>query len=170
VRGQVDPAKDTHIAILFDVLASAFVLWAAMGRDIRRFYEPSMDKAVFETLLRYYLWGGKDSYNIRQQMRERVAPENGTGVELPAWGSLVAFAGLIVSAPQSILDCAYVCREVSIRAAVGANASFDKRISDQLKTKSRIRQFSTALGDYLVAAGGLPNDLAKRMQNILFEA
>ncbi len=45
----------------FDVLASAFVLWAAMGRDIRRFYEPSMEKAVFETGLRYYLWGGKES-------------------------------------------------------------------------------------------------------------
>jgi hypothetical protein len=75
VYGQVDPAKDAHLAIFFDVL----VLWAAMGKDMRRFYEPSMDKAVFETVLRYYLWGGKDSYNIRQQMRERqrmVVPWN----------------------------------------------------------------------------------------------
>src|SRR5262249_19331553 len=44
IRGNFDPAKDEHIAIFFDALCSTFVLWAAMGRDIRRFYEPSMDK------------------------------------------------------------------------------------------------------------------------------
>jgi hypothetical protein len=81
VRGQVDPAKDAHLAIFFDVLASTFVLWAAMGRDIRRFYEPSMSKAAFENVLRYYLWGGKESYDIRQQMRERAAIENGGPVD-----------------------------------------------------------------------------------------
>jgi hypothetical protein len=170
VRGQVDPAKDAHLAIFFDVLASTFVLWAAMGRDIRRFYEPSMSKAAFENVLRYYLWGGKESYDIRQQMRERAAIENGGPVELPALDSLIAFAGLIVSSPQSILDCAHVSRELSIRLAAGSTASFDKRVSDHLKAKSRIRQFSVALGDYLVAAGGLPKDLAKRMQSSLFEA
>src|SRR6266498_5419566 len=84
VRGHVDPAKDAHLAIFFDVLASAFVLWAAMGRDIRRFYEPSMEKAVFETGLRYYLWGGKESYNIRQQMRERAAAESAAHTEKTA--------------------------------------------------------------------------------------
>ena len=80
VRGHVDPTKDPHLAIFFDVAASAFVLWAAMGRDIRRFYEPSMNKAAFETVLRYYLWGGKESHNIRQQMRERATAENSGAV------------------------------------------------------------------------------------------
>ena len=129
-RGNVDPGKLAHLAIFFDVLASAFVLWAALGRDIRRFYEPSMDKAAFETVLRYYLWGGKESYGIRQQMRDRSAPDNGHSLELPAWEALLAFAGLIVSAPQSVLECAHVCRELSIRVAAGVNADFDKRIRE----------------------------------------
>src|ERR1700704_892 len=47
-RGHIDPTKDEHLAIFFDVLSSTFVLWAAMGRDIRRFYEPSMDKSAFQ--------------------------------------------------------------------------------------------------------------------------
>ncbi len=102
-------------------------------------------------------------------MRERAAAENRGTVGLPGWESLIAFVGLIVSAPQSILDCANVCRELSIRAAAGADATFDKRISNHLKTKSRIRQFSAGLGDYLVEAGALPKDLAKRMQSGLFE-
>jgi hypothetical protein len=104
IRGYVDPAKDQHLAVFLDVLSSSFVLWAAMGRDIRRFYEPSMDKSAFQAVLRYYMWGGKEAYDIRQQMRERAAAESGAAVELPAWDSLLAFAGLIISAPQSILE------------------------------------------------------------------
>ena len=168
IRGHVDPAKDEHLAIFFDLLSSTFVLWAAMGRDIRRFYEPSMDKSAFQAILRYYVWGGKESYNIRQQMRDRIASENGSTVELPAWDALAAFAGLIVSAPQSILECAHVCREFSIRAAAGQTPDFDKHLSCRLKFSTRIRQFSGALGDYLVTAGGLPKDLAKRAQGVLF--
>jgi hypothetical protein len=167
VRGHVDPAKDEHLAIFFDVLSSTFVLWAAMGRDIRRFYEPTMDKRAFQSVLRYYVWGGKESYNIRQQMRDRAAVDNGTTVELPAWDALVAFAGLIVSAPQSILECAHACREVSIRTAFGPNSNFDKHLSHRLKASTRIRQFSAALGDYLVTAGGLPKEMAKRAQDVL---
>lgn len=167
-RGQFDPAKDEHVSIFFDVLCSTFVIWAAMGRDIRRFYEPAMDKAEFETVLRYYVWGGKEAYNIRQQMRERTGAENAGNVELPAWDGLVAFAGLLVSAPQSILACAHICRELSIRTVSGVNAAFDKRISEALKRNNRIRQFSAALGDYLVLAGGLPKDMAKKAQEIVF--
>src|ERR1700722_6085351 len=132
VRGQFDPEKDAHLAVFFDVLASVFVLWAAMGRDIRRFYEPTMDKSTFENILRYYLWGGKESYVVGQEMRQKLGV-NGGVVELPAWKALLAFAGLIVSAPQNVLDCAFVCRELSIRAAVGANEKFDKQISEKLK-------------------------------------
>src|SRR6185295_8611594 len=46
-RGAIDPDKDQHIAIFLDLLASSFVLWAVFARDIRRFYEPTMDRAAF---------------------------------------------------------------------------------------------------------------------------
>ncbi len=171
VRGQFDPTKDSHVAIFFDLLASTFVLWAALGRDIRRFYDPSMDKTAFEKVLRYYLWGGKESYNIRQQLREKGNSETaGIAVELPQWPNLVAFASLIVGAPGNIFECATVCRELAIRCATQSNANFDKALSARLKSNSRIRQFSSGLGDYLVAAGNLPKDVSKRSQQLLFAA
>lgn len=171
VSGHVDPAKPAHLAIFYDVLASSLLLWAAMGRDIRRFYEPSMDKATFESVLSYYLWGGKESYQIRQQMREKSGAEKGhTAIELPAWASLVAFAGTIISAPQNIFECAHVSRELSLRDASSHEARFDAKLSQRLKSNSRIRQFSAGLIDYLVAAGGLPKDLSKQAQGALFDA
>jgi hypothetical protein len=125
VRGNFDPGKSEHLSIYFDVLSSLFVLWASIGRDIRRFYEPSMSKSAFQTVLRYYVWGGKESYNIRQQLRDRgVAGAN--------------------------------------------NADFDKRLAVRLKENTRVRQFSVALSDYVVAASGLPKDMAKRFQSVVF--
>lgn len=171
VRGHVDPARNDHVAIFFDILASTFVLWATLGRDIRRFYEPTMDKQEFQKVLTYYLWGGKESYVIRQQIRERYGFVNdvGSAISFPAWDSLLSFCGLIVSAPQCILECAFVCRELSIKLACHSNAEFDIRLSECVKDNTRIRQFSVALSEYLVAAGGLPKDLAQRTQDIVFK-
>jgi len=176
-RGFIDPEKGAHIAVFLDVLASAFVLWAAMGRDIRRFYEPTMVKPALEKVLRYYLWGGKESYKIRQkiedfrqQIQDKATPNNVGPVELPAWDGLVSFVGLIVSAPQNILECAHVCRELSIRMVSSSDTAFDKALSERLKANSRIRQFSVGLSDYLVAAGKLPKDMATRVQTTLFDA
>ena len=160
LKGEFDPGKKEHLAVFLDVLASCFVLWAAMGRDIRRLYEPSMSKKNFETVLKYYIWGGKETYHIRQQMRDRVA-DNGNPIELPAWDLLVAFAGLIISAPQSILECAFVCRELSIRAVVGKNDDFDKRIAECHKASARIRQYSASLSEYLVVGGKATEGLWK---------
>jgi hypothetical protein len=169
IRGRIDPAKDGHITIHFDVLSSLFVLWADLARDIRRFYDPTMSKEDFEKTLRYYLWGGKESYRIRQQLHERARENsNGASVEFPAWEALQSFAGLILSAPQVMLECADLCREVSIRTAVGNLIDFDAALANRVKSNSRLRQFTAALSDYVVAAGSLPKDLAKRSQEILF--
>lgn len=167
-RGYFDPEKAQHVAIFLDVLASAFVLWAVLGRDIRRFYEPTMEKAEFEKILRHYLWGGKELYQIRQQMREKAGAINGNTGELPAWDKLISFTGLIVGAPQTLLECAHVCREMSIRAATGPHEAHDKCIAARLKSGSRLRQFSVALSDYLVAGGHLPSDMGKKVQGLLF--
>jgi hypothetical protein len=167
-RGVFDPNKPAHVAILFDVLASTFVLWAAMARDIRRFYEPAMVKESFERTLRYYIWGGKEAYLIRQQMRDRSHSEQ-SAVELPSWNLLVAFAGLIISSPQSVLDCAFVCREISLRTASGTNADFDKGLQKYVQNRPRVRQFTISLSDYLVAAGTLPKEFASSAQEIVLK-
>jgi hypothetical protein len=172
-KGYFDPKRNDHVSIFLDILSSAFVLWAVMGRDIRRFYEPTLDKTTFEKTLRYYFWGGKESYEIRQKLRELSAPNATQSTnkksELPFWEDLVNFSGLIVAAPQSVLGCAYLCRELSIKVACDPNVDFDIKLSSLLKENSHIRQFSVSLGDYLVHAGMIPSDLAKRVQEIIFD-
>jgi hypothetical protein len=169
-RGEFDPEKKAHQVIFFDVLASAFILWAQLGRDIRRFSDSSMRRNDFDQILKYYLWGGKDSYLIKQQIKEKIFKEGGgSNEEFPAWPTLLSFAGLVALAPQSILECSSVCREISLRLASSPNENFDKKLVETLTRNNRVRQLAGALGDYLVMAGKLPNDLSAKARSILYE-
>lgn len=172
LRGQFDPDKNEHTAIFMDTLSSIFLLWASIGRDVRRFYEPKMDKASFESVLRYYIWGGKESYELRRQMREKLerdAPE-AASFDLRAWDRLVAFAGLVMNAPQEIFSCAVICREFAIRQATGADTDLDTRLRGLLDSNKRARQFSLSMSEYLVSASGIPREMLMTIEGILLKS
>lgn len=166
-RGQYDPAKPKHVAIFFEVLSATMVLWSTLVRDMRRFYEPGMDRAAFEKLLRFYLWGGKDAYNIRQQLRHRANPDSAEIADLPAWSDLVDFAGIAVGAPRSIFPCAFLMKELALRNVCGTDSAHDEAITDLIRSDSRLRQFSLQLASYLVKAGKLPSDITAEIESQL---
>ena len=166
-RGNVDPDKPSHVAIYCDILAGALLLWSSMGRDIRRFYQPSMSKAEFETLLRYYIWGGRESY----QMRQDLMPRDGSGIpktlELPGWEHFVRFAGLIVAAPQELFGCVDIARSLAMRLACGPDIAHDIELNARIAANKRAAQFILGLSDYMIAACVLPRDLAIKVQRAL---
>jgi hypothetical protein len=168
VRGELDPAKPDHLAILLDVVCSGLVLWTTMCRDMRRLYSPGSGKAAFEKLLRYYLWGGRSSYELRSQLRETRAKATGElrPMELPAWNKLVTFAGLLLSGPGSILECAHVCREMSLRVVSGPDADLDKELARRISNNNRVRQYSISLSNYFVEAVNLPKDFTADVEGL----
>lgn len=166
VRGQFDPVKDAHVALFLDTLSAVFLLWSSLGRDIRRFYDPKMTKTEFERALRYYIWGGKESYQIRQEIRQR-ADAASVAQEFPAWDKLVSLAGLVITAPQEVFDCVGVCRDLAIRLACGKNIDHDKRLAASFIANRRARQFVMAVVDYMIAASGFPKDFSIRIQSEL---
>ena len=166
-RGQYDPGKTEHLAIFLDMLASVMVLWGSLGRDIRRFYEPSMDRRSFEKVLRYYIWGGRDAYLIRQQLRQRAKPSPNEVADLPAWSTLVDYAGLTVSAPKHVLACAHIFKEFALRSVTGEVSAFDKDLSQRFADDNRLRQFTLGMSGYLVEAGALPKDMGKAVDALL---
>lgn len=171
-RGYFDPKKDGHVAIYLDAMCAAFVLWTTMARDVRRFFEPTMMKPDFERLLNYYIWGGRESYNLRRQLREKMAFSTGESpsLELPGWTEFVNFAGTVLSSPKDVFDCAHICREHSLRMVNTPDLDLDKILSKMLGENKRLRQFILSMNDYMVAAGGLPRDLGRRVQELLLKA
>ena len=163
MKGQLDPAKDAHVAIFFDVMAAVFILWSTIGRDARRFYDPKMSKPEFEKALRYYIWGGKESDQIRQDLRQKADPAAAAAQDLPSWDKLLAFAGLVIAGPHELFGCVNICREMSIRIISGKLAEPERRLSQMLASNKRGRQFISAASDYMVAGCGLPKDLTARV-------
>lgn len=166
IRGQFDPSKPAHVSLFLYAMSSMFVLWSTMGRDIRRFYDPALDKTKFERVLRYYIWGGRESFEIRKQLHERSTRDQvgATALELPAWDRLVDFVGLLIASPKDIFNCSYVCREFAMRTVTGADELLDRNISKSLDANRRVRQFVLSLSDYLGAAANLPKDLVKEVE------
>lgn len=165
-RGEFDPNKKEHLSIYLDIMASTLVLWASLAYDIRRFYDNQMDKTAFEKILRYYIWGGKENYEIRQKLK-RMIKEDGENAELPAWNKLLTFAGITVSSPQSLLECAHICRELSIREASEINEAFDDNIKAAFSANNRLRQFIMGMNNYLQEAASLPTDMSQKTNDLL---
>lgn len=168
-RGNFDPARDKHLSIYFDVLSALFVLWSPMGKDVRRFYQPTMRKDEFETILRYYIWGGKESYGIRKELWLRDGEDKQRVYDLPAWDKLIAFAGIIISAPQELFGCVGICQALSIKLTCGSSLVHDAAVKADFTSNKRARQFILSLNDFVVAACGLPKDTAHRAEAIIGE-
>ncbi|MCC5979730.1 MAG: hypothetical protein JJU21_16845 [Salinarimonas sp.] len=170
-RGDFDPEKDDHVAIVFDIISYMFILWARMGRDLRRIYSPTMRRENFEDALRLYVWGGHESYAIRQAILENSLRAGMAGnaagdlQEFPAWKRFVSFVGLVISSPDDIFRCAEMCREFSIRQVSPHNADFDEKIKKRFKTNNRLAQFITAATSYVTEACRLPTDLEKKIND-----
>ena len=170
IRGEIDPEKKEHVCLFLEFLAASLLLWVPMSRDARRFYDPQQPKADFEKTLRFYLWGGREAYLTRQQMRQNAGHEAPSPVEMPSWDQLLMFVGLVVSAPHEVYRCIHFVKEVCLREALGRVDDFDARLSLYAAENPRVRQFSLALSDYLVSACGLPRDMGKKVQSLLFDA
>lgn len=165
-RGSFDPAKDAHVGLFLDVLASALVCWATMARDARRFFDPTMSKTEFEKVLLYYMWGGKEAYFLRKEMRALTAPNQAAVEEFPSWSKASSVATLMLDAPQQVLDCASIARDLSIRAISGSSSLHDERLKSDIRANNRFRQFSSALTEHLVSASGLPADTTARITGL----
>lgn len=158
-HGHFDPAKKDHTGIFIDILASSAILWSLMGRDIRRFYSPTIDKSAFAKTLNYYIWGGEESYANRQHMKTLMGSSKGEALEFPGWDRFVHLAGLVIAAPQEFFSCAHLTREIAFRCLSGEDAILDATLSLDLAKNKRLLQFIPALAQYFQRACQLPRDL-----------
>lgn len=170
-----DPLKNDHLIWFVDALTFVFVLWTMIARDLRRVYDPGITKADFEKRLRYYIWGGRESYEIRQALDHKLqklrqgSSANFDVKEFPAWDDLVKLAGVVVPAHTDLFDCVFLCREISIRLCVGSDPKKDLALKALLSNNSRFVQFTDLFTRYIVSACGLPSDTVTAIERSIRE-
>lgn len=172
--GELDPNKPAH-RMVFGAYLSSFLLHVVFSTsDLRNVFEFGMKQGEFEKLLRYFLWEGRENYDLRRKLRraldERGAP-NGDQTEavfdLPEWPKLIELFRSFLEAPEALATLPLLAKELAFRAASTngpERLDADRRISDMFAGNNRARQFIFSAATYVCAAARLPRDFSKRLE------
>ncbi len=166
--GYFDPDKSEHMAVFTSVVASACLLLSPQVVDFRGMFNDSMKKDEYETLLRYYIWGGKESYFLRNKLKTlvdsvkrdegKVETESHQAFELPHWDGFTKLYRQLIDAPHDLYACALPLKTLAYKQVADASAEKDENLKALVSGNKRFRQFAFGISEYLVVAAKLPKD------------
>lgn len=167
VKGELDPARQEHMAIFaYSVFALAFST-VPIVRDLFDVFDPKQSKESFERFLRAYVWGGREAYQLRRKLRELMAAQNehvAPETELSAWDEFVEMVRAFLDAPEELHNCCNPMIGMALRYAGGSKEAADIALGRDLVKTNRIRQFCFRLSGYLAAASGIPKEFDERLR------
>jgi hypothetical protein len=153
------------MALFTEAVLATSMLLATMISQLRNIVELSDDHSEFTSVLRYYLWGGRDGYTMLQRMNElsgRAAELADFENKVVAWPHLVQLTRGLLEAPTSVRACCLPLRELSLRFVADMVPASDARLGG-LFAHPRARQFAHRIAAYLTDATRLPQDFPKRL-------
>ncbi len=172
--GELDPGKPVH-RMLFGCSLSAFLLHSAMAvATLKDVFDFAMPKDGFEQRLRYFLWEGRENYELRLKLRRALSERGGTAgdanteFDLPQWGRLVELMRGYLEAPEALAGLPLIAKEVAFRAASPSPKSdADHRLRKLFSNNNRARQFIFLAANYLVLASGLPKEFSRQLESAI---
>lgn len=169
-RGEIDPAKAEHMAIYFSLILSFILVMSPVSSQMSDVYDQDMSLASYEKTLRYYIWGGRESYIQRRDLKNAVLDISGVKrgeLELPGWADFVQVSRGFIDAHSELREALLPCRELSLRCLSTIEYEIDVRLRKKINQSNRIRQFIIASSNYLHRATGLPKDFHENVKEIL---
>lgn len=162
IKGELDPSKPKHQSLFFSALSVFIYLMSQIVHDLRNIIDFDSDEKTFEKLLKYYIWGGKDSFILREKMTKLFSSQNENfstlEPELKNWSEFIELSRKLLDSPSDIQECILPIREMGFRCVVDTVKEKDQYCSNLIGSNKRIRQFSVLMTKYLVSAVKLPND------------
>src|SRR3569623_95402 len=160
--GELDPTKDIHRSIFKLALAQFSVFVNDLVRDFHNIFDPQADRQQFERTLRYYIWGGKENYELRQKLNNAIKAARGVTepepFEFPAWDKFVEYFRGCLDSPLSVSATCLPIKDKAFRELTIPDVDIDRRLSSRLRANNRIRQFSLAAAFYFTDAAKLPRE------------
>lgn len=169
--GEFDPSKDTHRAV-FKLALSQFTMFiCVMVRDFQNIFDPQADKMRFEKTLRYYIWGGRENYELRQRLNVALKAAKGVAdsepFEFPAWDRFVELFRAYLDAPLTIGAMCLPIKDMAFRELTDAKEDLERRLTARWKTNNRNRQFAIMASTYFIEAIKLPREFRDDFVNDL---
>ncbi|MBL4279588.1 hypothetical protein H8F10_16980 [Vibrio fluvialis] len=165
VKGEFDPQKPKHQAIFFYALSIFAYLMAQVVHDLRNVIDFDSDINTFEKILKFYMWGGRDSFALRNQLQNVYRADTQTvtsGIEselkMSNWGGFIELSRNLLDSPANIQKCINPVREFAFQAIVESSPPKDVYTQNMIASSNRIRQFTSIMASYLIGAVELPKD------------
>lgn len=153
-EGEFDASKPAHRALWGLVVCEALRFLSNLAVEFNSVFDPAMDKPKFEALLRNYVWGGRESYQLRQKLHSQVRSarhgEEASQLDLPGWDRFLELMRSFMDAPHLASSGIIAAKDLAIRELTpGDREQADKRIKAELASTTRARQYVMATSRYL---------------------
>lgn len=169
IRGELDPDKVRHRSIFSYSVSMFAFLMAQMVHDLRNIVEYDAEEKQFESILKFYIWGGRDSYMLRSRLSELFAASregaSQQDPELKDWPAFMELTRKLLDSPVDIQKCITPMREFAMMELVGRSEPKDEYLSELIAQNKRIRQFSVSMARYLVDSLRMPKDFYRALEN-----
>jgi hypothetical protein len=171
-KGELDPAKPGHMAVYSSIILSFILVMVPISSQIADIYNQDMSKSDYEKILRYYVWGGRESYILRRDLKNAALEASGIKkgeLELPGWNDFVQVSRNFLDAPSELREALIPCREISLRCISTSSDEIDSQLQLKIKKSNRVNQFMIAASTYLYKATGLPKDFHENILQIILD-
>ncbi len=171
-RPELDPANALHTALFGDFVALFLHSLARLSLQIFMSYlQPSNRDDLAEALL-LLLYGGRDSYELANQLRKLVPREKQNGVDEkeltpPEWDKFVQLTRHILEAPRQALFAPLLAREVAWGYLDGKDSIEFARLMAVEQPQSG--KFCLLAAEYLGKAAKVPPEFAEKYSKLFLE-
>lgn len=169
VKGELDPDKNKHKAIFNYSLSIFMYLMAKIIHDFRAVIDYEVSESDYGKLMKYYIWGGRDSFFLKNKMTEIYSNSTNSSVapepEIKSWLSYLELSRKFLDSPRDIQKCVLPIREISFMNIAQRTNEKDKFTSIYVSNNKRVRQFSSSAARYLVDAVKLPKEFFHQLDS-----
>jgi hypothetical protein len=171
VRGELDPMKAEHAALVTDFAALFARALALLSSYVFRAYLHPRTQHDLEEATKMILYGGRDAYEHRNQLyrmlKERTggAESSATELALPEWPRFVQLIRQLLDSPPAAARVPLILREVAFARLHGAtDFTFARTLC---KEDPQAGRFAVLILGYFVKAARLPAQFSQDSEQIL---
>lgn len=169
--GELDVTKPTHRCLYAMAVSQAVLFLSGMVREFHNVFDPAMDKEAFSSSLRYFVWGGREGFSLRQRFHRAVQASKGqeepAALELPGWERFVEVMRSFMDAPLLVGSAALPLKDIGFRELCPPRELAERRIAAELRANARSRQFALAVNKYIASLSRLLHDCGGHLTQVL---
>ena len=169
--GEFDVSKPSHRCLYGLAVTQALIFLSGLTRSFHSIFDPAMQREAFTSALRYFLWGGREGYQLRERLHRTLQANKGhddaAAFELPGWERFVELMRGFMDAPLLVGAAALPMKDLSFREICPPRDLVDRRISAEFQANNRVRQFALSTNKYIASLSRMLSDCGGHFTQVL---